>query len=85
MGGAGPYIEYVAHSIVWKRALNIPFHHHDHFPLGAYQESVYALMCVGIPIDGLPVNEAGALDLTNWYRWLQHRCAAEGTRLLDIY
>ena len=48
-------------------------------PLGTYQESMYSLMCLGIPIHGFPVKEAGFLDLTNLHRWLQHRWAVEGT------
>lgn len=48
------------------------------FHFGTIQETMYKLMTNGIPVEAIPVGEDGEVDLTNHFRWIEHR------RLLEL-
>lgn len=50
------------------------------FHYGTMQESKYALMTQGIPVDCIPVNDEGDVDLTNHYEWIEYRRTLEESR-----
>ncbi len=43
------------------------------FHFGTMQEVRYKLMTNGIPVDAIPVTDDGEVDLTNHFRWIEHR------------
>lgn len=47
------------------------------FDLGSYYEKNYSLMCLGIPMDYMPLLEDGSLDTEEIERWIAARRAKE--------
>ena len=50
------------------------------FHFGSMQETKYKLMTNGIPVDAIPVRDDGEVDLTNHFRWIEHRRQLESDR-----
>ena len=49
------------------------------FPnLGSDQEIKYALMTHGFPVDTIPVNKEGEIDLSNHLKWVENRMILDG-------
>lgn len=53
------------------------------FHFGTMQETKYKLMTSGIPVDAIPVRDDGEVDLTNHFRWIEHRRQLELERSLN--
>jgi hypothetical protein len=47
---------------------------------GSEQECSYALMTSGMPVDCIPVDSSGSMDLTNHFDWIQNRAQLEEER-----
>jgi hypothetical protein len=54
--------------------LRIRFHY------GTEQETKYAMMTHGIPVDAIPVTPSGQVDLTDHFHWIEHRRQLEASR-----
>ena len=50
------------------------------FHYGTNQECQYALMTHGLPIEAIPVNSEGDVDLTQHYEWIENRLILEASR-----
>ncbi len=50
------------------------------FHYGSQQETKYAMMTHGIPVDSFPVTPSGNVDLEHHYTWIEHRREIERQR-----
>lgn len=50
------------------------------FHYGTRQETAYAMMTHGIPVDALPIKDSGDVDLSNHRAWIQKRLEIEERR-----
>jgi hypothetical protein len=52
------------------------------FHYGTYQETTYAMMTHGIPVDSFPITPSGRVDLSHHYAWIEERRELERQRRL---
>lgn len=53
------------------------------FHYGTTQETKYALMTHGIPVDSFPITETGDVDLSSHHAWIDSRRQLEEARRLE--
>lgn len=50
------------------------------FHYGTRQETMYAMMTHGIPVNAIPINDSGDVDLSHHKAWIEQRCRLEEQR-----
>lgn len=53
------------------------------FHYGTTQETTYAMMTHGIPVEAFPITPSGEIDLRNHYAWIEQRRELEHQRRLQ--